>query len=299
VLHDVLTLDLPLLGEVTITSFGVMMVAAFLVATAVMRRRLHELDRDARLADDIMVASLVGGLLGAKLYYVVLYWQISPAGPLPLLFSRGGLVWYGGLIGGAAAVLWLVWRREGASIPFAADLVAPALALGYGIGRIGCFLVGDDYGRPTDSWVGIAFPNGEPPTTAGNLRERFGVDVPASIPDGQVLEVFPTQLFEVAAGLLIFALLWRLRDHAHRAGWLFAIWLVAAGVERLFIEFFRAKDDRFLGALTLAQLISLLLVAVGVALWWRLRRPRAGGAGAVDPGESAAGASAGETSADG
>lgn len=282
--HDVLTLDLPLLGEVTITSFGVMMVVAFLVATAVMRRRLNELDRDPRLADDIMVASLIGGLVGAKLYYVALYWQISPAGPLPLLFSRGGLVWYGGLIGGAAAVVWMVRRRADASIPFAADLAAPALALGYGIGRIGCFLVGDDYGRPTDSWIGIAFPNGEPPTTAGNLRERFGVDVPAAIPDTQVLEVYPTQLFEVAAGLAIFALLWRLRDHAHRAGWLFAIWLAAAGLERLFIEIFRAKDDRLLGPLTLAQLISLLLVALGAALWWHLRRPEAERAAGADAG---------------
>lgn len=272
-LHDVLTLDLPVLGRVTITSFGVMMVVAFLTATAVMRRRLGELGRDRRLADDIMVASLVGGLLGAKLYYVLLYWQISPAGPIPLLFSRGGLVWYGGLVGGTLAVLWIVWRREGTSIPFAADLVAPALAIGYGLGRVGCFLVGDDYGRPTDSWIGIAFPRGEPPTTAGNLRERFGVDIPASVPDGQVLRVFPTQLFEVAAGLAIFALLWRLRDHDQRDGWLFALWLIAAGLERLFIEVFRAKDDRFLGPLTLAQAISLALVGLGVFLWWRLRRP--------------------------
>ena len=287
--HDFLTFDLPLLGEVTITSFGVMMVVAFLAATWVMRRRLEELDRDPRLADDIMVASLIGGLLGAKLYYVVLYWQISPAGPWPLLFSRGGLVWYGGLIGGAAAVAWMVWRRDDASIPFAADLVAPALALGYGIGRIGCFLVGDDYGRPTDSWIGIAFPNGEPPTTAGNLRERFGVEVPAGIPDTQVLEVYPTQLFEVAAGFAIFALLWRLRDHAHRAGWLFAVWMAAAGLERLFIEIFRAKDDRFLGPLTLAQLLSLLLVALGAALWWRLRRPEATRASGSAPGEEAVG----------
>lgn len=272
-LHDVLTLDLPVLGRVVITSFGVMMVVAFLAATWVMRRRLGELGRDRRLADDIMVASLIGGLVGAKLYYVALYWQISPSGPLPLLFSRGGLVWYGGLIGGALAVLWLVWRREDTSVAFAADLAAPALALGYGLGRVGCFLVGDDYGRPTDSWIGVAFPDGEPPTTAGHLRERFGVDIPSSVPDSQLLEVFPTQLFEVAAGLAIFALLWRLRDHRHRAGWLFALWLVAAGLERLFIEVFRAKDDRFLGPLTLAQAISLALIGLGLFLWWRLRRP--------------------------
>ena len=284
---EIVTLDLPVVGEITITSFGVMMVAAFLAANWVMRRRLRELDRHPRLADDIMVAGLVGGLLGAKLYFVVLYWQTTAADPMAILFSRGGLVWYGGFIGGALAVLWLVWRRKGASVPFAADLVAPALALGYALGRVGCFLVGDDYGRPTDSWIGIAFPEGAPPTTAGNLREHFGVDVPASVPAEQVLTVYPTQLFEVAAGLAIFWLLWRWRDHVHRAGWLFAVWLVAAGFERLFIEIFRAKDDRLLGPLTLAQAISVGLVALGAWLWWRLRRgdvaaARPGGAGAAD-----------------
>lgn len=287
---EIVTLDLPLLGEVTITSFGVMMVVAFLAANWVMRRRLRELDGDVRLADDIMIAALVGGLLGAKLYFVVLYWQITAADPAAILFSRGGLVWYGGLIGGALAVLWLVWRREGVSVPDAADLTAPALALGYGLGRVGCFLVGDDYGRPTESWVGIAFPDGAPPTTAGNLRQQFGVDVPASVPADRVLEVYPTQLFEVGAALLIFWMLWRWREHVHRAGWLFAVWLVAAGVERLFIEIFRAKDDRLLGPLTLAQAFSVALVLLGAWLWWRLRRPGGGGAQGPEGREARAGA---------
>ncbi len=277
---ELVTLDLPLLGEITITSFGVMMVVAFLGANYVMRRRLGELDDDPRLADDVMIAALVGGLLGAKLYYVILYWQIASVDPLRTLFSRGGLVWYGGFLGGTLAVVALAWWRDDTTVPFAADLVAPALALGYGLGRVGCFLVGDDYGRPTDSWIGIAFPEGSPPTTAGSLRRHFGVDIPASIPDGQVLAVYPTQIFEVAAALLIFWILWRLRDHVHRTGWLFSVWLVAAGLERLFIEVFRAKDDRLVGALTVAQVISLALVAVGAWLWWRLRRPApAGGDG--------------------
>jgi phosphatidylglycerol:prolipoprotein diacylglycerol transferase len=150
-----------------------------------------------------------------------------------------------------------------------ADISAPALALAYGLGRIGCFLVGDDYGRPTDSWVGVAFPNGAPPSTAGNLRRGFGVDIPADIPDGQVLSVYPTQLFETGFSLLIFFILWRLRFQDRRAGWLFSLWLVLAGLERFVIEFFRAKDDRFFGALSLAQVISIGLMVVGL---WLLRR---------------------------
>jgi phosphatidylglycerol:prolipoprotein diacylglycerol transferase len=269
---ELLTLNLPFLGQLTITSFGVMMVAAFLLANWVMRVRLQELGEAPHLAGDVMVAALIGGLVGAKLYYIFLHWDVTVASPGQMIFSRAGLVWYGGLAGGALAVILLAMRR-GLRVSLMAELTAPALALGYGVGRIGCFLVGDDYGRPTDSWIGMAFPDGSPPTTAGSLR-RFGVELPADMPAEQVLSVYPTQLFEVAAALLIFWLLWRWRDHDHREGWLFAVWLVAAGLERLFIEFFRVKDDRILGAFTLAQAISVALLVAGAVLWATLRRRR-------------------------
>ncbi len=266
---ELFDLTIPGLGRVAVTSYGVMMVAAFLAGNYVMRRRLGELERDPRLADDVMLAALLGGLVGAKLHYVVVQWIAAGADPVGLLFSRAGLVWYGGFIGGAAAVIWLVRRRE-VPVPFTADLVAPALALGYGLGRVGCFLVGDDYGRPTESWIGIAFPEGSPPTTAGSLRRNFGVELPAEVPDAQVLAVIPTQVFEAAAAFLVFAVLWRLRDHRHHAGWLFSVWLVLAGVERFLIEIVRVKDDRFLGPLSVAQVLSVGLVALGGWLWWRL-----------------------------
>ncbi|MFW6192144.1 MAG: prolipoprotein diacylglyceryl transferase [Gemmatimonadota bacterium] len=286
-LPELFDLTIPGLGRVAVTSYGVMMVAAFLAGNWVMRRRLGELERDPRLADDVMLAALVGGLVGAKLHYVVVRSIAEGADPAALLFSRAGLVWYGGLIGGAAAVIWLS-RRRGVPVPFTADLVAPALALGYGLGRVGCFLVGDDYGRPTESWIGIAFPEGSPPTTAGSLRRNYGADLPADVPDAEVLAVIPTQLFEAAAGLLVFAILWRLRDHRHRAGWLFSVWLVLAGVERFLVEIVRIKDDRFLGPLSVAQALSVGLVVVGGWLWWRLRAD----AGVVDPGRAAATAGA-------
>jgi len=280
-------LHLPLLGEVTITTFGVMMALAFLVAWWVMRVRLEELEEDRELAGDIMIAALVGGIVGAKLYYLALHWRLLAAAPGAMLASRAGLVWYGGFIGGSLAVIWLLRRR---SYPIArgADLVAPALALGYGIGRIGCLLVGDDYGRPTSSWIGLAFPKGSPPTTAGNLRADFGAHIPAGVPDATVLKVIPTQPFETAAALVIFALLWRWRKKPWKAGRLFAAYLVLSGVERFVIEIFRAKDDRFLGPLTTAQMIAIALVVLGAVLWVRLLGHR----GVGDP---AAGAEEGPT----
>ncbi|MDX1393975.1 MAG: prolipoprotein diacylglyceryl transferase [Gemmatimonadota bacterium] len=266
---ELLTLNLPIIGELTITSFGVMMAMSFLTAYWVLRAELVRMEGEPDLAADMLMGALIGGIVGAKIYYVLLYWDRTAAAPFEMLVARSGLVWYGGFIGGALGVIWVV-RRAGVSVPWVADACAPALALAYAVGRMGCFLVGDDYGRPTDSWVGIAFPNGIPPTTAGNLR-RYGIDVPASVSDGELLRVHPTQLYEIGMSLIIFLVLWRIRKNPHQAGWLFALWLAAAGAERFIVEFFRAKDDRFLGAFTIAQLISVVLIALGVWLALRLR----------------------------
>lgn len=267
---ELFTLNLPVLGEVTITSFGVMMALAFLTGYWVLRSELTRLDGDPDVAADILMGALIGGIVGAKIYYVILYWDRTALDPISMLFTRSGLVWYGGLIGGVLGVAWVV-RRSSISIPRAADACAPALALAYAVGRLGCFLVGDDYGRPTESWVGIAFPKGVPPTNAGNLR-RFGVEIPPEISDGELLRVHPTQLYEIGMSLAIFFILWRLRKNPHQAGWLFGLWLAAAGVERFIVEFFRAKDDRFLGAFTVAQLISVGLIVVGIMVVRRTRR---------------------------
>lgn len=264
---QLITLDLPIVGAFTITSFGAMMALAFLSGYAVIHSGLKRTKHDPSLAADILLAALIGGILGAKLYYMILYWDRTALDPIRAILARGGLVWYGGFIGGSLGVMYILHRRK-VSLAFASDIVAPALAMAYAVGRIGCFLVGDDYGRPTESWVGLAFPRGIPPTTAGNLR-AFGSSVDAAIPDSALLTVHPTQLYETGLSLLIFFILWRLRSRPAQAGWLFAVWLVLAGAERAFVEVFRAKDDRFFGPLTLAQVISIGLIGLGVYLMRR------------------------------
>ncbi len=176
------------LGPLQVTGYGIMMMVGFLVggwliALELERRRLN---RD--YASDIVFAALIGGVIGAKLWYVVL--TKDPGA----LFSRGGLVWYGGFLGGVVAVLANGWRL-GVPARWTIQITAPALAAAYAIGRVGCFLVGDDYGGPTDLPWGVAFPQGLPPSTAGNLA-AFGVSVPAGVDPSTVLAVHPTQLYE-------------------------------------------------------------------------------------------------------
>jgi phosphatidylglycerol:prolipoprotein diacylglycerol transferase len=186
------------------------------------------------------------------------------------------MVWYGGFVGATALVYWEV-KRSKLPLGMTADCAAPALAIAYAVGRVGCFLVGDDWGRPTTLPWGIKFPNGTPPTTVAVLEREYGLQVdPAMIERyGDVLPVHPTQLYEVAISTLIFLALWRLREHPSQAGWLFALWLALAGAERFFVEFFRVKDDRFFGPFSLAQVISIGLIVVGGLLLRKLQEAAA------------------------
>jgi phosphatidylglycerol:prolipoprotein diacylglycerol transferase len=249
-------------GPLMITGFGIMMMIGFLMAGWTVQRNLLERDMSPAYAEHMIIAAVVGGIIGAKLWYVALH------GPEHLI-SRGGLVWYGGFVGGTIAVLLNGWRSR-VPMRFTMELAAPALALGHGLGRVGCFLVQDDYGVPTSLPWGMRFPQGYPPTTAAELQ-RLGADVPPDALPTDVLAVHPTQLYEVATLLFIFWLLWRLRNHRHAIGWLFAAYLMTVGIERFLVEFIRAKDDRLLGAFTLAQAMSTAMVLLGAALayhWW-------------------------------
>jgi phosphatidylglycerol---prolipoprotein diacylglyceryl transferase len=266
----------PLLGGEAITSFGVMMLMAFLTGGYVLRAEMRRVSWDPDKAWDIVFMAVVGGIVGAKAYYVFLNYPRLLSDPIGLIFARGGLVWYGGFLLATAAVVWEI-RRQKLPLAQSADLVAPALALAYAVGRIGCFLVGDDWGRPTGSWLGIRFPQGTPPSRVDIIEHEFHISVdPALIEKyGQIVPVHPTQLYEVGLSTLIFFVLWRIRRHQHAKGWLFMLWLAMAGTERFLVEFLRAKDDRFIAGLTLAQMISVAIVGVGVvgALRTRLAAP--------------------------
>lgn len=250
------------LGGFTITGYGILMMVGFLMGGWVYARELTRLGLDTAIAWDTVVLAIVGGLVGSKTYYAI------SVGDIRALFSRGGLVWYGGLFGAAALIFaWMWWRRLPTRTLL--DAVSPSLAVGYLLGRVGCFLVNDDYGRPTDLPWGMVFPLGAPPSTAANLEQMFGVTLPPGTPPTELIAVHPTQLYEIALTFVVFWLLWRWREHKHASGWLFGVFLVLSSFERIIVEVFRAKDDRVLGAISVAQLLSVALVGLGL---WLTRR---------------------------
>lgn len=257
------------IGSFSISPFGVMLVLSFFGSYLQLRWGLRRLGiGDEEDASALVFAAGVGGIVGAKVYYAVLYqsWR--------LLLDRSGLVWYGGFILATLAILWVLRRRRLPVWP-TLDAATPALALGYAIGRVGCFLVGDDYGRPTDLPWGVAFPVGLPETTAGVMRETYGYAVPESLPDDALVRVHPTQLYETAAGLLIWWVGVRLLKRGLPPGMVALPVFALLAVERFLVEFLRAKDDRLTEGtegFTLAQAISLGILVVVAVLWWARRR---------------------------
>ena len=255
------------LGPLQLTGFGLAVLLGFVISQIIAERELARRGHDPSPIADVVFAAVLGTLIGAKTYYVLVIsrdWSD--------IFSRGGFVFWGGFIG-SVILCWLTIRWK--KVPFSriSDVAGISIAAGYAVGRTGCWAVGDDYGRPWSGPLATAFPEGAPPSTAANMTQLFGVTFPPGISPAEVIAVHPTQLYETAMGMVMFAILWRLRDHKHAEGWLFGLYCVLAGIERFIVEFFRAKDDRYFGPLTAAQAIAITIgVAGGVWMYMRWKQ---------------------------
>lgn len=253
----------------SITGFGIAVAAAFVLGQMIASREMERRGHSADAVPDIVAATLVGFIIGAKLYYAALTHSWDS------ILTRGGFVFWGGFGGSVAAGAMMIrWKK----IRFwkIADVFCIGLAAGYSVGRTGCWAVGDDYGKPwaNGGWLAVKFPEGVPVSTAGSMAANFHVQFPPGTDPLSLIAVYPTQLLEVFLGFLVFLVVWRLREHQHAEGWLFGVWAVWAGVERFLVEFLRAKDDRIAGVaagLSAAQLISLGILAFGL-VWMRVRR---------------------------
>jgi len=240
------------IGPLTLQTFGLMFALAFLAAGALIAKRLKEIGKPVDWAYEMGFAALIGGIVGSRLYFIVDNYDSVKDDLLGNVFSGSGLVWYGGAIGGAIGVLLWAWYRGFLGLALL-DLAAPALALGYAIGRCGCQLSGDgDYGEPWDGPWAMSYPDGTVPTDD---------------------TVHPTPIYETLAMGLGAWIFWQLRDRL-RTGVLFAIYLLYAGGERFLVEFVRRNSEVALG-LTAAQLESLAMMLAG-AIWVAAVRRRHG-----------------------
>ena len=262
-----------------LSGFGVAVLLAFFIAQVVSERELRRrgYETEARHLSDVLLAAVLGTLVGGKLYFVGVIthnWHD--------LFSRSGFVFWGGFMG-AVAACWATIRVR--KLPFAryADVAGIAIAAGYAVGRSGCWAVGDDYGRWYEGPLAVAFPMGFPPTTVGDMQRSFRAVFPVPMDRAMLVGVAPTQLIEVTLGFVMFLVLWRLRKHTHADGWLFGVYAVLAGIERFLVEFLRIKDDRFF-VLSIAQCIAIAVFVVGILVM----RARSGPAARPGPNGIAA-----------
>jgi len=243
-------------------TFGLSLGLAFLCSGAVASRRLAEIGRPPDWVYEMVFAALVGGIVGARVWWLAEHLDQVTEDPLGSLFSGSGLVFYGGALGGAVAVVGWALRKRVLGL-WLLDLAAAPLAIGYAVGRIGCQLSGDgDYGVASDLPWAMAYPEGTVPTT---------------------VEVHPTPVYETLSMAVVTLGLWHLRDRV-RPGGVLACWLVLAGVERFLVEFVR-RNDEVVSGLTQPQLIAAAMTLGGLFWLWRLSR---GGGVRVSPARPAA-----------
>jgi len=247
--------------NLVVNSYGFMLMTAFYTCYFVLSKDMRRLKYDDHIASDIIVWAAIGGILGAKIYYLLENFDRVLADPSGMIFSGAGLVFLGGLIGGTIAVSY-VFKKNDMEWLSSADIVAPLLILGYAIGRIGCLLVGDDYGLPTTMPWGISFPSGLPPSTY-SIFQTYYPWVDLSGFDPGVLKVHPTQIYEAIIGLIMFVFLYKKRLSVSVPGTLFFLYLFLAGLERFFMEFIRTNPKYFL-IFSGAQLISLIMISSSV-----------------------------------
>jgi phosphatidylglycerol:prolipoprotein diacylglycerol transferase len=249
------------LGPLTVYSYGLMMALGFLAADLVIRLECKRRGFDPEYSSSVVIWAAIGGIAGSRIYAILDDLPTYIADPKSMIFSGSGFVWYGGLIGGLAAV-YLVSRWYKISFAVTADMCGPALAIGQALGRIGCHLSGDgDWGLPSTLPWAVAYPKaivGWNSQTVLKLDEHYNL-VSGYFPG---VRVHPTPLYETILYLGVFAFLWSIRKKSGTPGRLLCWYFVLGGAARLLVEFLRINPRVFMG-LSEAQLIAVGMMVVG------------------------------------
>jgi phosphatidylglycerol:prolipoprotein diacylglycerol transferase len=239
-------------GPITIYSFGAMMALAALTAGWVVSLELKRRGYDPELASTMIFAAAIGGLVGARLLFIVEEWNNFLAEPLNYIFTGAGFTWYGGFLGGVAAVSWVIKKNQ-ISWLIGADIAAPALAIAYGVGRIGCHVAGDgDWGTVTNVPWGVAYTH----AIIGWVDPSTGIPYPPGT------RVHPTPIYEFLEAVVVFGILWTLRKKNYAPGTLAWLYLILGGLSRFVVEFWRINPALGLG-LSEAQWFSFSLIVLG------------------------------------
>ncbi|MCK9425525.1 MAG: prolipoprotein diacylglyceryl transferase [Ignavibacteriaceae bacterium] len=250
------------LGPLTVYSYGFMLAVSFIVSSYLLTKEVERKGLAANIASEVTLLAIIFGIAGSKLFSLLENWSDFLADPFGMIFSAGGLTFYGGLILAIIAIAVFLKRKK---IPFLyiADASSPSLALAYGIGRIGCHLAGDgDYGLPTTLPWGTNYQNG----IVKPSQMFYGSDIAKNFPNGIIPDntpLHPTPIYEFLVGLIIFFILWQLRKKDYHNGILFMMYFIFTGFARFFVEFIRLNPLLLFG-LSEAQLISLALIIVGI-----------------------------------
>jgi phosphatidylglycerol:prolipoprotein diacylglycerol transferase len=238
------------IGGITISSWGVVVAIAFLIAYKVSELEFRRKGIDKKLLDSLLIASVIGGLGGAKILFLMENASFAELIDEPTKYITSGFTFLGGFLGALILILFITWEKK-VSFWLIADSITPALAIGYAIGRIACLLAGDDYGVPSNLPWAIAFPNGVVPTN---------------------IKVHPTQIYESLIMALVFLMLWKLRKRPAPTGWLCSVGFILMGSERFLLEFIRVTTPSPIPGFSIAQLMSLGIILAGIIKIIRLRR---------------------------
>lgn len=237
-------------GSITISSWGVMVAIAFLIGHKVADLEFKRKGLDRNLLEPIFIASFIGGLGGAKILFLIQNVSLALFIDEPTRYLASGFTFLGGFIGAILLIFLILWWKR-VSFWLIADSLIPALVIAYSFGRVACLLAGDDYGIPSNLPWAMAFPKGSPPTT---------------------VEVHPTQIYESIIMAGVFLILWKLRKKTAPIGWLCSVGFILLGMERFLIEFIRVTTPSPIPGLSIAQLISLVIITVGMVKIIQLRK---------------------------
>ncbi len=237
------------IGDVSVSSFSVMVLIAFLVAYILGESEFKRKGLNGNLVDLLLIACVVGGLGGAKILF--LYQQVPITNFIadPVRYLASGFTSFGGFFG-VLILVWLATQMKRISFLTVTDTMCPLIVIAYAVGRIGCLLVGDDYGIPSDLPWAMSFPEGSPPT---------------------IEAVHPTQIYDTICMVILFAVLWSIRKKSFPTGWMTAVTFIILGVQRFLVEFLRHTTPSFIPGISQAQIMSVVLVVTGIVILWKAK----------------------------